>query len=273
MSLVKMLLSAGYDVIGTVLNKDEKRAVQQSCPGVRRLVKADLSNNRNLASAMDEVLKDPKIRRLAAVIICAGISPFGAIEITPVEQLRLTFEINTVAAVTVYQKCLPLLRRARGRYILTSSMAGKVAIPFIGYYSASKFALEGLADVMRREAQQWRVSVIVVEPGSIKSAMVSNQIRRIEESLSRLHGSHKELYGHMYKRWHKIVSEGFEAALSPQYFAKAVMRALTTTRPRPRYVSDPLARKVIGAGSSLGDRALDNFIQRTMGLTVAKVRT
>jgi len=247
--------------------------VQQSCPGVRRLVKADLSNNRNLASAMDEVLKDPKIRRLAAVIICAGISPFGAIEITPVEQLRLTFEINTVAAVTVYQKCLPLLRRARGRYILTSSMAGKVAIPFIGYYSASKFALEGLADVMRREAQQWRVSVIVVEPGSIKSAMVSNQIRRIEESLSRLHGSHKELYGHMYKRWHKIVSEGFEAALSPQYFAKAVMRALTTTRPRPRYVSDPLARKVIGAGSSLGDRALDNFIQRTMGLTVAKVRT
>src|SRR5271156_961608 len=95
-SLVKMLVSAGYDVIGTVLNENEKRAVQQSCPGIRKLVKIDLSNNADLASGMERILRDRKITTLTAVIICAGISPFGPIEITPVEKLRLTFEINTV---------------------------------------------------------------------------------------------------------------------------------------------------------------------------------
>jgi NAD(P)-dependent dehydrogenase (short-subunit alcohol dehydrogenase family) len=266
-ALVKMLVDAGYDVIGTVLNDEEKSAVQIACAGIRKLVNVDLANNSQLSTALDAILRDRKIAALAAVIVCAGISPFGPLEITPVERLRLAFEINTVAGVTIYQKCLPLLRHSKGRYIVTSSMAGKVGIPFIGYYSASKFALESLADVMRREAQQWHVDVIIVEPGSIKTAMVSDQISQVEKSLKRLSGANQKLYGHMYRQWHKIVSAGYEAAIPPQRFAVSVMRALTSQRPRTRYVSDSVARTWISAANRMNDRELDNFIHKEMGLT------
>jgi NAD(P)-dependent dehydrogenase (short-subunit alcohol dehydrogenase family) len=87
----------------------------------------------------------------------AGIAVIGPLEYLPLDELRRQFEVNTIGQLAVTQACLPALRQARGRIVNVSSIAGRVALPLYGPYSASKFALEAVNDTLRRELRgRWR---------------------------------------------------------------------------------------------------------------------
>lgn len=229
--VVKQLLQAGYQVTATVLSDKEAEHLQAAAPGVGKTIKLDLSN-------ADSVLVDLKhlaIPSLDAVVVCAAIGPLGPVEISPLAILRRTLEINTIGAAAIYQACMPALRAAKGRLVLISSFAGKVGLPFLGYYATSKFALEGLGDVMRREAKVSGVDVIIVEPGGVKTPMVTGQLEAVKRDRAALSPEDAERFGPFYDGFAAIAQKSWDAMLEPSVIADTVMEALRANPPQIRY--------------------------------------
>jgi NAD(P)-dependent dehydrogenase (short-subunit alcohol dehydrogenase family) len=228
--VVKSLLGAGYRVIGSVLNDAEANHVNSATPGVSQLFKLDLSD---ADSALAE-LKRQAFAALDAVVICAAISPFGPVETTSLAALRRTFEINTISDAAVFQGCMPALRATKGRLVMISSFAGKIGLPFIGHYVASKHALEGLADVMRREVKSSGVDIVLVEPGGIKTPMVANQIRDVKQERATLPAAVAAQYGGLYDTFLRLATRS-DQMMDPSVVAKTVLEAVTSPAPQIRY--------------------------------------
>lgn len=253
--LVKQLSSAGHELVGTVLDDTEAARVHAEIPDIE-LLRIDLSAADHIAPRITALLEG-RASGLNHVAVCAAISPYGPLETAPIATLRRAFEINTVASVAVYQACMPLIRQSQGRFVLVSSFAGKVALPFIGHYSASKFALEALADVMRREAAQWGVNVIVVEPGGINTPMVRNQIATIGRDRDMLTPAVRELYGAYYERFEDLLKRGLQTAVDPALVASAIAEALRVPSPSTRYQVGDDSNYLCNVAARLSDAELD----------------
>lgn len=229
--VVKQLLGQSYQVIATVLNDKEADLVRTQAPNVAKLIKLDLSNGDSVLSE----LRNLAIPSLDAVVVCAAVGPLGPVEIAPLDVLRRTLEINTVSAAAVYQACMPALRAAKGRLVLISSFAGKVALPFLAHYAASKHALEGLADVMRREAKADGVEVIVVEPGGVRTPMVTGQLETVARDRAALPPEHAERFGMYYDGFIAVAKKSWDTMLEPSVVADTVSAALKANPPQARY--------------------------------------
>jgi NAD(P)-dependent dehydrogenase (short-subunit alcohol dehydrogenase family) len=229
--ITKSLLGNGYRVIATVLDDKEAGHLRAAAPGVEKIVNLDLSN-------ADSVLADLKrlaIPSLDAVVVSAAVGPTAPLQLAPLAVLRRTLEINTVAAVAIFQACMPALSAAKGRLVLISSFAGKVGLPFLGHYVASKYALEGLGDVMRREAKQSGVDVILIEPGGVRTPMVAGQLEGVARDRAALSAADAERYGAMYDGFLSLVKGSLAGMLEPSVVAEAVLSALRANPPLARY--------------------------------------
>jgi len=229
--ITKSLLADGYAVTATVLDDKEAAHLKAAAPGVARTLKLDLSN----ADSVLAELKRAAPPSLDAVVVCAAIGPTGPLELAPLAVLRRTLEINTIAAAAIYQACMPALAAAKGRLVLISSFAGKIGLPFIGHYVASKHALEGLGDVMRREAKARGVEVILIEPGGVKTPMVLGQLEGVARDRAALSAADAERHGAMYDNFLVLVKRSFPAMLEPKVIADAVLQALKANPPQARY--------------------------------------
>jgi NAD(P)-dependent dehydrogenase (short-subunit alcohol dehydrogenase family) len=149
--------------------------------------------------------------------------------------LRQTLEINTISAAAIFQACMPALAAAKGRLVLISSFSGKVGLPFLGHYTASKFALEGLGDVMRREAKAQGVEVILVEPGGVKTGMVAGQLEDVARERAALSAADGARFGPMYDNFLTLVRRNLDVMLHPSAVADVVLGALKASPPQARY--------------------------------------
>jgi len=255
-ALLDMLVSRGDRVWTTVLNDHEAGEVTARHGAGVAVRIADLGN----ADAALETLRAlvTPIDRLDAVAVCAAISPLGPVETTPLKLFRRTLEINCVADVAIYQAAIPALRRSKGRMVFISSMAGRAAMPFIGAYVASKYALEGVADVMRREAAAQGVSISVIEPGGIRTGMVEEQLRTVKEMIRNLPPQEDELYGYLHRQFEQLAGASHHGSAStPEQIAAVVLEALDAQVPETRYIVGEDARQLISLAGSVSDRELD----------------
>ena len=108
-----------------------------------------------------------KIERLDALVDNAGIAIAAPLEFLPAEELTRQLDVNVVGQLRVLQAFLPAVRAARGRIVVMGSIAGRSALPFLGGYAMSKFALEAMADALRVELAPWGIHVSIIEPGTI----------------------------------------------------------------------------------------------------------
>lgn len=229
--IVKQLLASGYEVTATVLNEQEAAHLRSAAPSVAKTLLLDLSNADNVLAE----LQRQAFSKLDAVVVAAAIGPTGPVEIAPLAMLRRTLEINTVANAAVYQACMPALREARGRLVLISSFAGKIGLPFLGHYVASKHALEGLGDVMRREAKAFGVEVVLIEPGGVKTPMVTGQLEGVARDRAALSPEDAARYGAFYDGFLAVAKQSWDTMLPPSAVADTVLAALSATPPQIRY--------------------------------------
>ena len=101
----------------------------------------------------------------------AGIVVSGPVEFVPLDDWRRQFDVNLIGLVAVTQAFLPLVRKAKGRIVNISSIGGKVSTPFLAPYAASKHAVEGLSDSLRRELRNLGIFVSLIEPGAVATAI------------------------------------------------------------------------------------------------------
>lgn len=199
------------------------------------------------------------IESLDAVVANAGIAIAAPLEFLPPDELSRQLDVNVVGQFRVVQPLIPLLRRSQGRVVLMGSIGGRSALPFLGAYAMSKFALEAFADSLRVEVAPWGIRVAIVEPGTIATAMWTKPQRALDEYPA----AAAELYGGRIDRFRKLAAARSANGVPAEEVAKAVEHALTSPKPRTRYLVGPDAKKrarVQRLPDRLRDRVLTRFL-------------
>lgn len=250
----RTLAAHGFGVYGTVRRGDDAGALRAE--GITPLL-MDVTDGASIRAAVQAARAALGVRPLVGLVNNAGVPGAGPLEFLPLDQLRHVLEVNVIGVVAVTQAFLPDLRRSRGRIVNISSVSGRIAMPFAGPYSASKFALEAISDSLRRELLESGVKVVVIEPGSVRTP-IWDKIQ--ERDLERYR---ETPYAPILSLIRNQALAGAERGLPPQAVADAVLRALTTKRPKTRMVvvKRKLRFKLI---RMLPDAVLDRFTQQAL---------
>jgi NAD(P)-dependent dehydrogenase (short-subunit alcohol dehydrogenase family) len=253
------LKTLGFDAVGAV-RKDED-AERLEGRGVRT-VRIDVTDAAQIAAARDE-LGDIA---LAGLVNNAGIAVAAPLEFLPIDRLRQQLEINLIGQVAVMQAFLPALRRAGGRIVNVSSIGGRVALPLVSPYNASKFGLEGLSDSLRRELRPQGVDVILIEPGGVKTPIWGKAGELADELLAEgMPAEGERLYGPMIEAVRAQTNRiAQETGIDPREVAEAIGTALTARRPRARYLVGRDAKVRGLMARLLPDRVMDRLIGRAL---------
>jgi NAD(P)-dependent dehydrogenase (short-subunit alcohol dehydrogenase family) len=138
-------------------------------------LRMDVTDDASVQEAIDDVVR--REGRIDAVVHCAGLSLAGPIESTTVDEAQMQFNTNFFGTVRVIGSVLPVMRKqGSGKIIVIGSIAGLISLPYLGYYSASKFALDGLVGALRREVEPFGIQASVVHPGNFNTALFENRI-------------------------------------------------------------------------------------------------
>jgi len=264
MAVVRALVDRGESVVATVLNDTEQASLHAVFGDQVVSHQVDLGKPEETAKTVAGIIAN--LDGLDGVAVCAAIAPYGPVETTPLSVLRAALEINCVADVAIFQAAMPALRKSAGRIVFISSMAGRAAMPFVGAYVASKYALEGIADVMRREVADQGVKVSLVEPGGIRTGMVEEQLRTIKDRIANLSVEESERYGYLYRGFQHAASQSHQnTASTPEQVATVVIEALTVENPQTRYLVGDDARQLIDMVKLLPDLELDGVFRQMFG--------
>ena len=253
------LRELGFDpVAGVRRDEDADRLGGQGL----RTVRLDVTDEAQIAAA-GEAIGDGA---LAGLVNNAGVAVAAPLEFVPLDQLRRQLEVNLIGQVAVTQAFLPALRRAGGRIVNVSSIGGRVALPLLAPYSASKFALEGVSDSLRRELRAQGVDVILIEPGGVKTPIWGKGNELAAELTGQMPPEGDRLYGRLIANVRKeTVKIEKERGLPPRAVAEVIGKALTADRPRTRYVVGNDARIRAQLARLLPDRVMDRLIGRALG--------
>ena len=175
-------------------------------------------------------------------------------DVTP-EEMREQMEVNLVGVHRVTRAFFPLLLAARGHVVNISSTGGRVAMPFMGPYVASKFALEAFSDSLRRELGPCGMKVSVIQPGAIRTPIWDKTDPEDAPVADSIFAERARAFGRL------MVQRARRGGLPPVTIARAVHRVLGSRRPRPRHLVTE-ANLMTRIASLLPDRWLDLAISR-----------
>jgi NAD(P)-dependent dehydrogenase (short-subunit alcohol dehydrogenase family) len=193
----------------------------------------------------------------------AGYSQSGAVESVPIDRVRKQFETNVFGLVRLTQMVLPGMRRqGSGRIVNLSSMGGRLTFPGGGFYHATKYAVEAISDALRFEVKGFGIDVVLIEPGLIVTRFGEAAVGALEAGSDGADGA--------YADFNRAVAEAtagaYEGPLSrlggpPEAVAKAIERAISARRPRPRYTVTPSAKLALAQRRLVSDRMWDRMMK------------
>ena len=221
------LANAGWRVYGGARTEEAAAALRER--GFEPLL-LDVTDAGQIAAAATAVGSE-----LHGIVDNAGIAIAAPIELVPLEELRRQLEVNVVGQVAVLQAFLPALRAGRGRVVLMGSVGGRSALPFLGPYAASKHALEAFADVLRIELAPWGMTVSIVEPASVKTAIWTKGAEQADAMREGLAADAAELYAARIAKFREVALKR-GPGIDADVVARAVEHALTASRPKARYL-------------------------------------
>ncbi|MFC0450224.1 SDR family oxidoreductase [Rhodococcus jostii] len=180
--------------------------------------------------------------RLDAVVNNAGIIVSGPVEGLSIEDLSRQLDVNVVSQIAVSQAVLPAIRAAHGRIVFMSSVSGLITTPGTGAYSASKYAIESLGAALRIELRPWKIPVSLIEPGPIRTDMWEGMLDDYDAMTAQLSQENRELYAAHLAGSRTLLGRMQKIAAPPKRVTTAVHHALTSPRPKRRYILDTASR-------------------------------
>ncbi|MBJ7330409.1 MAG: SDR family oxidoreductase [Solirubrobacteraceae bacterium] len=225
------LARAGWDVYAGVRRAEVGEELRAAAPTGRLTpVILDVTSAADIAALPAQLPE-----RLDALVNNAGIAIGGPVETVPADELRRQLEVNVTGPIALTQALVPRLRAANGRIVFISSVGGRMSTPFLGPYSASKFALEALADSLRIELRPWDVKVVLLEPGAIDTDIWDSGAEQADEAEAAMTPEQRDLYAPQITGLRKTIGKTKSRSVSPDKVAGVLERALTTRRPKARY--------------------------------------
>jgi NAD(P)-dependent dehydrogenase (short-subunit alcohol dehydrogenase family) len=235
LAITEHMSRQGWDVYATARSDAALRSLDR-LPHVHP-VPLDITDRSAIAALPDQL---PAV--LDGVVNNAGIIVSGPVEGLSLDDLTRQFDVNVIAQIAVTQAVLPQIRAARGRVVFMSSVSGLYTTPGTGAYNASKYAVESLADALRMELRPWRIPVSLIEPGPIRTDMWGDVFNDYDAMVNQLSEQHRELYASHLAGSRKLMGRLQKLAADPKRVTKAVDHALTSKRPKRRYLLDIASR-------------------------------
>lgn len=230
LEMARALSEAGHIVYGTV-----RREVEH-LPGVHYLY-ADVTDELSVREAVSQLIASEG--RIDVFINNAGMGIGGPIEYTSLSDAERQMDVNFYGLVRFVSAVLPHMReQGRGRIIAFSSIGGLMGLPYQGFYSASKFAIEGYCEALRLETRQFGLEVIVIEPGDFNTGFTAARKKSDAAQLAQSYPG--------YQRSMDSIEHDERHGLTPQYLAGRIVRIVSSRHPAQSYViASPLQRLAI----------------------------
>jgi NAD(P)-dependent dehydrogenase (short-subunit alcohol dehydrogenase family) len=263
--LAVKLAAEGYQVFGTALARDEIDDVQTATGGAATLALTDITDDRAVQAWSADVARAVGDRGLDVLISNAGILTPGPLEVLPVDAVRREFEVNVFGGVRVINALLPALRKARGRIVLIGAMTGRFPVPFNGPSSASKAALDALADIYRNELAPFGIEVVIAEAGNMRTggpAKTAAALRRVAEAMT---DAQRVLYGDAFGHFTEAMNASQAAGLSSEESAARVIELVEMVPAPARAPVGEDAQQILRLVRELSDAELDELRRQVAG--------
>lgn len=195
-------------------------------------LRLDVTDEESIAAALNTVMESTS-GSLNALICNAGIPLAGPLELVNLDRFADVLEVNVLGNVRVTQHFVPLLRSCAGKIVFIGSISGRISLPFQGAYSASKFALESIADALRLELRPWNITVTIIEPGNVTTKIRNKALAAIEANLQELTPQEKKLYKPIYDF---ALQHASKKSAEPMTAARLIERVLGSDKIKPRYL-------------------------------------
>lgn len=250
----RRLVEAGHTVYATA--RRPETFAELAAAGARTLA-LDVTDEASMTAAVKAI--EAEHGSVGTLVNNAGYGVYGPVEEVPMGDVRREFETNVFGLGRLTQLVLPGMRAAgRGRIVNISSMGGRLVFPTGGWYHASKYAVEAMSDALRVEVAPFGVTVVVVEPGLIRTEFESVASGGLAPEAA------NGPYAEMRRTSDEVMRQAYRsrAGAPPEAVADVIRKAVEARRPRTRYVVTPAAKAQVQLRRLGGDRLWDTFVRR-----------
>ncbi len=260
---VARLAERGWTVYAGVRRAEDGDRLKAQYSGDVRPVILDVLNRDDMQRVLDGISRDVGDRGLQALVNNAGVGDGGPVEYVTEDTWRWVFDVNFFAVVALSQAAIPLLRAGHGRIVHIGSIGGRVASPGLAPYSASKHALEALAESQRHEFTRsgTPIRVALIEPGEIQTPIWDKSSAAADKVESSLDDIGRRRYQWLIDQTRGFIAEGRAKGAPPSKVADAVEHALTSAKPKARYLVGTDAKMSGHVITRLPDKLRDPLVR------------
>lgn len=254
-----LLAQKGFKVFAAARRVDRLKALEGLQGGRITAVSLDVADEASVANAVASI--NEAAGPLFGLVNNAGVSVTGPAEVLSAEAWRRQFDTNVFGLMNVTRAVLPQMRAQRfGRIVNVGSVAGRIAAPFMAPYAASKHAVEGLSDSMRRELAPFCIRVVVIRPGFIRTEFGEQE----QEGLSAFAGPDNPYAAdiQVFRQWH---AKGHPNGAPPSVVAGMIAEAMTADRPHSRYTAPTRYIPSLMMRNLLPSAVVDRVFDRVIG--------
>jgi short-subunit dehydrogenase len=229
------------------------------------VVPTDLENIEQIEGLANKAIAH--FDRVDVLVNNAGYGQMGPVELIPYPAIQRQFQINVLGPLALIRALVPIMRdRGGGRIINISSLGGRMAFPFGGLYSASKFALEALSDTLRMELEPFNIKVSVIEPGPVSTNFFIAAAQAVEETVAKPEDTP---YRAAFEKLKGLEKQTSSRAWTSERVAEVIVQALTDRNPRPRYIAATGGKFLLFMMTKvLPTKIVDKFWQRFYGINL-----
>lgn len=259
------LIKNNFHVFGSVRKQIDAERLSREFGAQFTPLLFDVTDEAAVQAAAAQVRAHLSGQTLAGLVNNAGIAVPGPLLHLPIDELRRQLEINVIGQVIVTQAFAPLLGADRtlqgvpGRIINISSVAGKMAMPFVGPYAMSKHALEAFSESLRRELMLYGIDVIIIGPGAIVTPIWDKA-----EALD-ISPYEKSDYRNVLEKFRDFMVQRGKAGLPAEAMGELILHTLTTPKPKVRYAIVAQKMQNWYIPRLLPKRFFDNLIAKQLG--------
>jgi NAD(P)-dependent dehydrogenase (short-subunit alcohol dehydrogenase family) len=252
----------GYKTYASMRNLEKSKNITQVANEEKlpiEVVQLDVNDDTSVKQAINKIVA-AKDQRIDVLVNNAGYGLLGALEDLSIEEIKAQFETNFFGVIRVTQEVLPVMRQHKGGTIVNvSSVGGRMCIPGLSAYHATKFALEGLSESISYELEPFGIKVVLIEPGFIRTNIMNSSIiaKKAQNPKSPYFSLTQQL-----ERSFKAAMENTSASSPPEEVAKVVLQAVTSNSPKLRYTVGKDAANMIQAKTTMSDTEFGGLIKQ-----------
>ncbi len=205
--------------------------VRKECdvPASVKVLKMDLTDDISVKEAVKTITANEG--RIDVLINNAGMHTSGSVETSPPENIKLQMDSNFIGTVALTREVLPVMRKQGGGTIINlSSIGGLMGLPFQGFYSAAKFAIEGFSEALRMEVAKFNIKIVVINPGDFRTNNSANRRKFLSPT------GENDPYKDPFERSLKVIEKDEANGRDPVTLAQKLVKIVESNNPRQRYI-------------------------------------